>query len=71
MEKLKYDRSIKGYDRVSGLKQNLQEFEDKLIDKLFKKREPGSEFKFILKKANMHSRQDNSKPLYLDDLKRY
>jgi hypothetical protein len=52
LEKLKYDKAIKGQDRVSGLKQCLTEFEEKLLEKIFQKREPSNQYKFILKKTN-------------------
>ena len=71
LEKLKYEKAIKGYDRVSGLKSNIDDFTEVLMQKLFKKREPNNEFKFILKKDNTHHRLDHSKPLYMDDLKRF
>lgn len=71
LEKLKYDKSIKGYDRMVGLKQNLDDFTEVLMHKLFKKREPANDFKYILKKDNTHTRVDHSKPLYLDEIKRF
>ncbi|CDW76578.1 UNKNOWN [Stylonychia lemnae] len=71
LEKLKYEKAIKGYDRVPGLRSNIDDFTEVLMQKLFKKREPTNEFKFILKKDNTHNRIDHSKPLYLDDLKRF
>jgi hypothetical protein len=70
LDKLKYDKAIKGNDKLIGLKQNLAEFEEKILEKLFQKREPTNQFRFILKKQNQHSRQDLSKPQYFDDLKR-
>ncbi len=50
LEKLKYDKAIKGNDKIIGLKQNLAEFEEKILEKLFQKREPTNQFRFILKK---------------------
>lgn len=35
LEKLKYEKSIKGYDRVAGLKKNLDDFTDILMHKVF------------------------------------
>ena len=35
LAKLKYENSIKGYDRIAGLKQTLDEFSDALMEKLF------------------------------------
>lgn len=35
LEKLKYEKAIKGYDRMPGLKQNLDEFTDILMNKVF------------------------------------
>jgi hypothetical protein len=40
------------------------------MEKLFAKREPTNEFKFILKKKLNFTRMDKYKPMYLDDLKR-
>ena len=56
LEKLKYDKAIKGNDRVMGLKQNLADFEEKILEKLFQKKEPANQFRFIIKKQNQHSR---------------
>lgn len=56
---------------MPGMKANLDEFTEVLMHKLFKKREPTNEFKYILKKDNTHNRVDHSKPLYMDDLKRF
>jgi len=58
-------------DRVSGLKQNIEEFRQILMAKLFSKKDVSSDFKFLLKRDISHQRTDNSKPLYLDDLKRF
>ena len=49
---------------------SIFEFEDALMDKLFSKREPTNELKFILKKRLNFTRVDKEKPMYLDDLKR-
>lgn len=56
---------------MPGLKTNLDDFTEVLMQKLFKKREPTNEFKYILKKDTTHQRNDHSKPPYLDDLKRF
>ena len=73
LEKLKYEKSIKGYDRMVGLKQNLDEFTELLLQKLFMKRDGDAmdKFKYIIKQDNSHKRIDRSRPLYLDDLKRF
>ena len=70
LESLKYERAIKGMDRMTGLKENLMQFEEKLLEKLFARKEAGSELRFVLRKNNTASKIDGSKPLYLDDLKR-
>lgn len=70
LEKLKYEKAIIGYDRIPGLKVTLEDFTEALMEKLFQKREPIKELKYILKRDNIMKKTDNSKPLYLDDLKR-
>ena len=71
MAKLKYENAVKGYDRKQGLKKSLDEFTEVLMDKLFQKREPTDEFKYVLKKDHTLGRTDNSKPAYLDEIKRF
>jgi hypothetical protein len=71
LEKLKYEKAIKGYDRMAGLKVTLEDFTEALMEKLFQKREPINELKYILKRDNNLKKTDSTKPLYLDDLKRY
>ena len=56
-----------------GLRQNLDEFTELLLQKLFMKRdgEATDKFKYIIKQDTTHKRIDRSRPLYMDDLKRF
>ena len=35
LEKLKYEKAIKGYDKLAGLKVTLEQFTEALMEKLF------------------------------------